>query len=114
VPRANRLTRSRDFDAVYRRGRSTSTRYLVLYWFPREGGELGSRLGIAIPRKAGNAVTRNRLKRRLREAWRALPDTAEDTDYVLVARPGLAEASEARGLDWLRERVEEALGKAAA
>jgi ribonuclease P protein component len=114
VPRANRLTRSRDFDAVYRHGRSTSTRYLVLYWFPREDGEGGSRLGIAIPRKTGSAVTRNRLKRLLREAWRKLPNDREGVDYVLVARPGLAEAAEARGLPWLQERVEEALGKAAA
>jgi ribonuclease P protein component len=114
MPRANRLTRSRDFDAVYRHGRSTSTRYLVLYWFPREDGESGSRLGIAIPRKAGSAVTRNRLKRLLREVWRELSHDREGVDYVLVARPGLAEAAEARGLPWLRERVEEALGKAAA
>jgi ribonuclease P protein component len=114
VSRANRLTRSRDFDAVYRHGRSTSTRYLVLYWFPREDGEPASRLGIAIPKKAGTAVTRNRLKRLLREVWRELPGRAETTDYVLVVRPGLAEAAEARGLEWLRERVEEALGKATA
>ena len=114
MSRANRLTRSRDFDAVYRHGRSTSTRYLVLYWFPREGGEPGTRLGIAIPRKAGGAVARNRLKRQLREVWHALPDGDGGTDYVLVARPGLAEATEARGFDWLRERVEELLGKAAA
>jgi ribonuclease P protein component len=114
VSRANRLTRSRDFDAVYRHGRSTSTRYLVLYWFPREDGEPPSRLGIAIPKKAGTAVTRNRLKRQLREVWRELPGRAETTDYVFVVRPGLAEAAEARGLEWLRERVEEALGKATA
>jgi ribonuclease P protein component len=114
VPRANRLTRSRDFDAVYRHGRSTSTRYLVLYWFPRSDGDPGSRLGIAIPRKAGTAVTRNRLKRLLREVWRELADRNAGIDYVLVARPGLAEAAEARGIEWLRERVEEALSKAAA
>lgn len=114
MSRANRLTRSRDFDAVYRHGRSTSTRYLVLYWFPREDGEPGTRLGIAIPRKAGGAVARNRLKRQLREVWAGLPDHDGGTDYVLVARPGLAEATEARGFDWLRERVEELLGKAAA
>jgi ribonuclease P protein component len=113
VPRANRLTRSRDFDAVYRRGRSTSTRYLVLYWFAREEGQPGSRLGIAIPRKAGGAVTRNLLKRRLRGAWGQLPEP-ESADYVLLARPGLAEAAEARGFDWLRERIAEVLGKAAA
>jgi ribonuclease P protein component len=114
VPRANRLTRSRDFDAVYRHGRSTSTRYLVLYWFAHEDGQPSSRLGIAVPRKAGGAVTRNRLKRQLREVWRGLPERPDGVDYVLLARPGLAEAAEARGFDWLRDRVEEVLGKAAA
>ena len=115
MPRANRLTRSRDFDAVYRHGRSTSTRYLVLYWFPRDEGEPGAaRLGIAIPRKTGGAVTRNRLKRQLREIWRALPEREDGVDHVLVARPGLAEAAETRGFEWLRERVEEVLGKASA
>jgi ribonuclease P protein component len=113
VPRANRLTRSRDFDAVYRHGRSTSTRYLVLYWFPREDGNEESRLGIAIPRKAGGAVTRNRLKRLLREGWREL-DREAGIDYVLVARPGLAEAAEARGSEWLRERLDEVFAKAGA
>jgi ribonuclease P protein component len=114
VDRRHRLSRSRDFDAVYRHGRSASTRFLVLYWFPREAGEGASRLGIAVPRKAGGAVTRNRLKRRLREVWRQLPPQGAARDFVLLARPGLAEAADARGFEWLRERVEEVLGKAAA
>jgi ribonuclease P protein component len=114
VERRSRLSRSRDFDAVYRHGRSVSTRFLVLYWFPREDRDSGSRLGIAVPRKLGGAVTRNQLKRRLREAWRQLPARPAACDYVLVARPGLAEAAEARGFEWLRERVSEALGKAGA
>jgi ribonuclease P protein component len=114
VERRNRLSRSRDFDAVYRQGRSTSTRFLVLYWFPREDGDPATRLGIAVPRKAGGAVTRNRLKRRLREVWRQLPDRPQGRDFVLLARPGLAEAAEARGFEWLQERVQEVLGKASA
>ena len=114
MPRANRLTRSRDFDAVYRHGRSASTRYLVLYRFAREEDAPAARLGIAVPRTAGGAVTRNRLKRRLREVWAQLSEPPGAADYVLVARPGLAEAAEARGFDWLRERVEEVLGKATA
>jgi ribonuclease P protein component len=113
VQRRHRLSRSRDFDAVYRHGRSASTRYLVLYWFPREdGGE--SRLGLAVPRKAGGAVARNRIRRRLREIWRALETVPEGNDYVLVVRPGLPETAEARGHDWLIERVTEVLQKAAA
>ena len=114
--RRHRLSRSRDFDAVYRQGRSVSTRFLVLYWFAREDGSDGiARLGLAVPKAVGTAVVRNRIKRRLREAFRArLPELPQDQDYVLVVRPGLAEAAEARGFDWLTERIDEILGKAAA
>ena len=113
MQRRHRLSRSRDFDAVYRRGRSASTRFLVLYWFGRDGDSAseGPRLGIAIPKKVGGAVARNRLKRQLKEIWRQLPDLPAGNDYVLVAREGLAEAAEARGFDWLRERVTEVVQK---
>jgi ribonuclease P protein component len=116
VQRRHRLSRSRDFDAVYRNGRSVSTRYLVLYRFDRQEDEGGDvRLGIAVPKKIGGAVTRNRIKRRLRESWRELlPEVPPGTDYVLLVRAPLVEASENRGADWLRERLEEVLGKAQA
>jgi ribonuclease P protein component len=111
VQRRHRLSRSRDFDAVYRQGRSSSTRFLTLYWFPRDSG-LEPRLGLAVPRAVGNAVTRNRIKRQLREAWRSvLDEVPSGQDYVLVARPGLADAAERRGFDWLRARVTEVLGE---
>jgi ribonuclease P protein component len=114
LERRHRLSRSRDFDAVYRRGRSVSTRFLVLYWFSRDD-ENAPRLGIAVPKQLGGAVVRNRIKRQLRETWRAMIDRVpEGNDYVLIARPGLPEAVEARGADWLRERVDEVLQKAAA
>ena len=114
MKRRQRLTRSRDFDAVYRRGRSVASRYLILHWFAREEDVDGPpRLGIAVPRAVGNSVLRNRIKRQLREAWDArLPETS--CDYVLVVRPGLPEAVEARGFGWLQERIAEVLGKAAA
>jgi ribonuclease P protein component len=115
VQRKHRLSRSRDFDAVYRQGRSVSTRFLVLYWFPREDGADEPRLGLAVPRTSGTAVVRNRVKRQLREAWDALlPQVRQGQDYVLIARPGLSEAARQRGFEWLRERVEEVLQKAAA
>jgi ribonuclease P protein component len=117
VQRKNRLSRSRDFDAVYRHGRSASTRFLTLYWFARteEPGE--PRLGLAVPKAAGTSVVRNRIKRQLREIWRARleGDRLEaSNDYVLVVRPGLPEAAEARGHDWLVERVDEVLERVAA
>ena len=114
VPR-HRLSRSRDFDAVYRHGRSVSTRYLVLYWFAREDDGAGARLGLAVPKAVGTAVVRNRVKRRLKEIFYARSEELpQNQDYVLVVRPGLAEAAESRGHEWLTERLEEILGKAAA
>jgi ribonuclease P protein component len=115
VQKRNRLSRSRDFDAVYRQGRSTSTRFLVLYWFDREDDPGEPRLGLAVPRSLGNAVTRNRIKRQLREVWRArLEKIPGGRDYVLIAKPGLTDAVQANGFDWLGERVDEVLGKATA
>ncbi len=113
MTRRHRLSRSRDFDAVYRKGRAVSTRYLVLHTFPRdadEGGETedGPRLGLAVPRKLGGAVERNRVKRRLRAAFDEVKDELpRENDYVLVARPGLPEAAEGRGFAWLTDRVGE-------
>jgi ribonuclease P protein component len=92
-----------------------STRFLVLYWFPREDGEGASRLGLAVPRSLGSAVVRNRIKRKLREAWRGqLERVPPGRDYVLIARRGLGETADARGAEWLGERVVEVLQKAAA
>jgi ribonuclease P protein component len=93
-----------------------STRFLVLYRFDREAeAEDEARLGIAIPKKIGNAVTRNRIKRRLRETWRDLfPTVPRGADYVLLVRSPLADAVEERDAAWLKERVQEILGKASA
>lgn len=93
-----------------------STRYFVLYWFPRdEGDDAEPRLGLAVPKSVGSAVVRNRVKRQLRETWRELAERVRaGHDYVLVARPGLAEPADTRGHEWLREQVLDVLGKAAA
>jgi ribonuclease P protein component len=116
VQRRNRLSRSKDFDTVYRRGRSASTRYLVLHWFPRDDDSDGEpRLGLAVPRAVGSAVVRNRVKRLLRESWRELlPLVPRGHDYVLAARPGLAEPADARGKDWLTTEIAGVLERAKA
>ena len=115
MQRRQRLSRSRDFDLVYRQGRSASTRHLVLHWFPREDGSEEPRLGLAVPRSVGSAVIRNGVKRKLRAVWGELGERVPaGRDYVLVARPGLAEAAQAQGHAWLAEQVADVLGKAAA
>jgi ribonuclease P protein component len=89
-----RLSRSGDFDRVYRDGRSHSNRYLVLYSFPRDDDAEGPepvRLGVSVSRKVGGAVERNAVKRALREAFWALDERLpEGYDFVLVARPDAA------------------------
>jgi ribonuclease P protein component len=93
---------------VARLGRSVGGRYLTLRFRRTEGGP--ARVGFAVPRKVGGAVERNRVKRRLREAVaRNQGLLHEGTDYVLVARPGVAAVLERQGFDWLCEQVAELL-----
>ncbi|MDX6652141.1 MAG: ribonuclease protein component [Solirubrobacterales bacterium] len=93
-----RLSRSGEFERVYRRGDSHSNRFMVLYSFPREQQGEDSRLGISAGRKLGGAVERNRVKRVLREAYQEVAEELPPAhDYVLVARPELRKLVEAEG-----------------
>ncbi len=66
--RGGRLSRSAEFERVYRQGRSTANRHLVLYAFPNAAVER-PRIGLSVSRKVGGAVQRNKVKRLLREAF---------------------------------------------
>jgi ribonuclease P protein component len=106
-----RLSRSAEFDRVFRQGRSLANRVLVLYTFPR-GEEGDPRLGLSVSRKVGGAVERNRVKRLLREAFElergGLPP---GRDVVLVARPAAHEVAERDGLEGIRSALAELLGQ---
>ena len=116
--RRPRLTRSADFDRVYRRGRSAASRLFVVYAFgsgsETEGDAAGSRarLGVSVGRRVGGAVERNSVKRTLREAFWALePDLPADHDFVVVARAGAAEVVRQDGLEGVRRELAELLGR---
>lgn len=81
-----RLTTRRDFQAVYTHGKSCANAELVLYAL-RTPGPL-CRFGLSISKKVGNAVTRNRIRRILREICRRTLAGAAPADVVLVVRKG--------------------------
>jgi ribonuclease P protein component len=94
-PKTRHLRRNSDFARAYRTGRRVQDAALALVVRPRAAGQ-PTRLGLSVSRKIGNAVVRNRVKRRLREAFRLNRlRLAENFDVVLVAR------SQASSLDYV-------------
>jgi ribonuclease P protein component len=119
------LSRSAEFERVYRQGRSKANRFLVLYAFPREDdvpapapgessgpaqadGQDGPRLGLSVSRRVGGAVDRSRVKRVLREAfWAEADRLPPGADYVVVARPDARELAEREGMPGIRTALAE-------
>ena len=89
MERQYRLQKNRAFQYVYRRGHSVACRDLVM--LAAKGREL--KVGFSVSKKVGNAITRNRVKRRLRECFRPYLGDVKPGLYIIVARPSAAEAT---------------------
>jgi ribonuclease P protein component len=106
-----RLTRSSEFERVYRHGRSTANRHLVLYTFANPAS-IEPRLGLSVSRKVGGAVQRNRIKRLLREAFaRESGWLSRGQDVVVVARPDAGDLAEREGLAGISGSLSELIEK---
>lgn len=90
LPKRERLTRQREYRAVFEHGRKHVGPELVCFTVQRDGQR--RKFGFAVSRKVGNAVVRNRVKRYLREIYRVHREClSEDIHLVFVARPRAAE-----------------------
>ena len=101
-----RLTDSPEFERVYRQGTAYRGKLFSVHAFPNQHGT--PRLGLSVSRKVGNAVTRNTVRRRLREVFHScISDMSRNLDLVVSARPPAAEAT----FEELREEFRKSLGK---
>lgn len=88
-PKAHRLGSRPQFLSVQRSGRRQKCPDFVVLWRPN--GLDASRLGVTVSKRVGNAVTRNRVKRHVREAFRRGREILPaGLDLVIVARPSAA------------------------
>lgn len=91
-PKRERLRKRREFLEVYESGKKTFGGPFICFVARREGQ--GRKFGVAVPRRVGGAVVRNRVKRYLRETYRQNRyRLRNDAQIVIVARPGAAELS---------------------
>ena len=84
-----RLQKNKAFQYVYHRGKNASARDLVLLVAKGRGLQVG----FSVSKKVGGAVTRNKVKRRLRECFRPHLGDVKNGLYVIVARPSAANAT---------------------
>lgn len=86
------LKKNRDFQNVYRRGKSYANRYLVMYVLPNQTER--NRLGISVSKKVGNSVIRHHLTRLVRESYRLHEDMFNSgLDIVVIARQSAKDIS---------------------
>jgi ribonuclease P protein component len=114
APKRRRLSRSGDFDRVYREGDSRGNRFLVVYSFARGDEDQADqpRLGVSVGKRIGKAVQRNKVKRAVREAfWGLADELVAGHDYVIVARSGVEGLVEREGAGGVQEQLAELLAK---
>ena len=79
-----RLKGEKTFNAVFKKGTSVGSKYLVIIFLQNKGGV---KVGFSVSKKVGNSVVRNKVRRRLRASFRLiLPKVKSGYNYIVVAR----------------------------
>ena len=85
VEKAYRIKKNSDFQTIYKKGKSVANRQFVVYTYNNKENK-HFRLGISVSKKLGNAVTRNRIKRAIRENFKVHKEDIIAKDIVVIAR----------------------------
>ena len=81
-----RIKKNEDFQKVFKKGKSFANRQFVIYGLKKED-QTEFRIGLSVGKKVGKAVTRNQIKRYIRQTFLELKDDVRhDMDYVIIAR----------------------------
>ncbi|CAM3198463.1 ribonuclease P protein component [Filibacter tadaridae] len=81
-----RVKKDKEFQQVFKTGKSIANRQFVVYSLRKEG-QIEFRIGLSVSKKVGNAVTRNRIKRYIRQSFLEMKEEVQDNmDYVIIAR----------------------------
>lgn len=89
MKKAYRVKSERDFQRVFKQGKSCANRKFVVYTLTKKENQ-HFRVGLSVGKKIGNAVVRNRIKRQLRAALYQLKDQLQsDQDFIIIARPAV-------------------------
>lgn len=84
-----RIKKNKEFQQIFKRGKSFANRQFIVYVLKDEQTEF--RLGLSVSKKVGNAVARNRIKRYIRQTFLELKDDLlPNADYIIIARPQAA------------------------
>ncbi|WP_301108421.1 ribonuclease P protein component [Sporosarcina sp.] len=86
MKKSQRIKKNKEFQTVFKKGKSFANRQFIVYTYKKEDQE-EFRIGLSVSKKVGNAVTRNRVKRYIRQAFLEMKDEVrQDLDYVIIAR----------------------------
>ena len=88
-----RVKKEQEFQRVFHHGNSVANRQFVVYQI-NKSNQAHFRVGISVSKKLGNAVTRNRLKRRIRHILMELDDQiTQNADFIVIARSPIVQMS---------------------
>lgn len=91
MKKAFRIKKNREFQAVFKKGKSVANRQFVIYTLEKKE-QTHFRIGLSVSKRIGNAVTRNQIKRYIRQVFHELQEQVEPSkDYVIIARKPVAQ-----------------------